>query len=285
MARSLELASLAPAPPLVPPLPNRLAKNLLARNALGCETPRCMRFLGGAGVAGGAGTKCRSPVPRSSANHAIAEMERSPRKRGPLQDIASPRITALDLRPHDPGYRQRLPRSAQPKRGLARRLLERLPHPSACASSFSSHVWRRPWQGRISPTLPEPSETRYRLRQSAPPFQTRSASPSGKAKAAASARPRCRLRGRVGWRVGPEMGRGQVRPVTCMPCCSCAAGIRSDSGQNGYCDPHAETRPPGVFACDEIDTCGIFVTGQDTQALQSARGNEGTGDLPGRQAL
>jgi hypothetical protein len=43
-------------------------------------------------------------------------------------------------------------------------------------------------------------------------------------------------------------------------------------------------RPPRVFACDEIDTYGILVTGQDTQALQIARGNEGTGDLPGRQA-
>ena len=52
-----------------------------------------------------------------------------------------------------------------------------------------------------------------------------------------------------------------------------------------FCDPHTETkRPPGVFACDEIDTCGIFVTGQNTQALQIAR-DEGTGDLPGRQAF
>jgi hypothetical protein len=32
---------------------------------------------------------------------------------------------------------------------------------------------------------------------------------------------------------GPEMGRGRVRLVTCMPPCSCAAGIRSDCGQNG----------------------------------------------------
>lgn len=37
--------------------------------------------------------------------------------------------------------------------------------------------------------------------QSAPPIQTRSALSLGKAKAAASARPRCHLRGRVGWRV------------------------------------------------------------------------------------
>ena len=35
-------------------------------------------------------------------------------------------------------------------------------------------------------------------------------------------------------------------------------------------------RPLRVFACDEIDACGTFVIGQDTQALQTARGNEGT---------
>jgi hypothetical protein len=29
------------------------------------------------------------------------------------------------------------------------------------------------------------------------------------------------------------MGHGWVRLVTCMPRCSCAAGIRSDGGQNG----------------------------------------------------
>ncbi len=36
--------------------------------------------------------------------------------------------------------------------------------------------------------------------------------------------------------------------------------------------------PPGVSAFDAIDTCGIFVTGQDTQALRIARGRGGTGE-------
>lgn len=31
----------------------------------------------------------------------------------------------------------------------------------------------------------------------------------------------------------------------------------------------------GVSACDEIDVCGIFVTGRDTHILQIAWGNEG----------
>ncbi len=35
-----------PDPPLLPPLPNRLARNLLTRNVLGRETPRRMQSLG-----------------------------------------------------------------------------------------------------------------------------------------------------------------------------------------------------------------------------------------------
>jgi len=52
-----------PDPLLLPPLPNGLASNLLARNVLGRETPRRMRSLGGAGAAGGAGTRSRLTGP------------------------------------------------------------------------------------------------------------------------------------------------------------------------------------------------------------------------------
>jgi len=135
-----------------------------------------------------------------------------------------------------------------------------------------------PTARQISPTLPEPSQTRCRFRQSAPPFKTRSASPSGKgqggrvSKATSSlSRPhRLGVWPRNGLQLGPA-GRlhASLQPRRWH-------SVRQ--WPKWFCDPHTETRrPPSVFACDEIDACGTFVTGQDTQALQIARGNEGTG--------
>jgi hypothetical protein len=80
---------------------------------------------------------------------------------------------------------------------------------------------------------------------------------------------------------GPEMGRGRVRLISCMPRCSCAARIRSDSGQNGFCDPHTETRePPGVFACDEIDTLRHFCDWSGYASPADCTGTRGRGTYP-----
>jgi len=74
-----------------------------------------------------------------------------------------------------------------------------------------------------------------------------------KSEAAAAARPRYRFGGRIGRACGPEIGRIRVRLVTCMPRCSCAAGIRSDCGQKG--SAIRTPRRPGSAEREEASWC------------------------------
>ena len=228
-----------------------------------------------------------SPVPRNSANHAIAELERSPRKRGRR------RIS----------YRH----ESQPlTRGRMIRDVVR-----GCPDRLSrSGGW------------PVVSWNAFRIRLHAPPFRPMAGAAHGKAesprlfpnrlkRAVVSANQLLLFR--------PDLPRRREKPTRprqqghVIVFAAASAGVwprnGSRSGQAGhlhaslqlrcwhsvrlwptwFCDPHTETRrPPGVFACDEINPCGMFVTGQDTQALQIAQGErtrgERTRDLPGRQA-
>ena len=90
---------------------------------------------------------------------------------------------------------------------------------------------------------------------------------------------------------GPEIDRSRARrsfrrfrnrPPACLAAAALAVGPIVAKGSSPICrrrrlDAPSEKRPPSVSAFDAINTCGIFVTGQDAKALRIARGNRNGG--------
>jgi len=234
-ARSLEPAS--PASPASHSPLRFINPNKPIRNGLSCETPRRIRFPGGAGIAGGGvGRDIDSPVPRNSANHTIAETER----RGPGKGSRRRISYRHESRPlTEVAWSMRSPEVAQS--GLAEAvlacvLLRRLP---------ASVRMRLPTPCSVSGTAHGKADSR-RFHQPVPP-RARSASSSLKRrqqgrKATSS------FRGRIGRpprqpalatparsspdpaACGPEIDRSRVRRSICRfrnrpPACLAAAAL------------------------------------------------------------